>query len=73
MVKKPISNFYNIITKKLPVVDVYNLTDEHDVFCLDMHMESSIILKSVLPKLKNAKKYFFCRVQVGIKAVLILI
>ena len=58
MVKRPISNFYNIITKKLPVVDVYNLTDEHDVFCLDMHMESSIILKSVLPKLKNAKKIF---------------
>ena len=54
MVKRPISNFYNIITKKLPVVDVYNLTDEHDVFCLDMHMESSIILKSELPKLKNA-------------------
>ena len=58
MVKKPLSNFYNIITKKLPVVDVYNITNEHDVFCLDMHMESAVILKNIIPKLGNVKKLY---------------
>ena len=58
MVNGPISPFLDLIKNKLPIVDVYNITEHPDVFCLDMHMESAVILKKIMPRLGKIKKMY---------------
>ena len=42
----------------MPVFNVYDIGEHPDVFCIDMHMESAVILKNIIPKLGPVKKLY---------------